>query len=101
MVGKVTVADMEAELRAILACEVHVQTNQGTYGADEACRKVGSGDPAFANREVYETVGGKFRSTGPMPDDAPGRMRHINASEMAEKRARCAELRRMIREAKK
>jgi hypothetical protein len=73
--------------------EVHVETNQGTYGANEACRKVGTGDPAFANREVYETVGGTRRETGPDANDAPGRMRKIGYDALRSLRAELKKLR--------
>ena len=82
-----TVAECEDRIAALLRIEVHTETNQGTYGASEACRKVGCGDPQFANREVYETVGGKRRETGPDEDDAPGRMRKIGYERLAELRA--------------
>lgn len=90
---------LKREIDAISRVEVHLETNQGTYGAGEACRKVGTGDPHFANREVYETVGGKRRSTGPDADDAPGRMRLIGTEEMSRLRKRLADLRAALAEA--
>ena len=99
-----TIMDLRREIAALEAVEVHVSTNQGTYGALEACRKIGSGDPRFANREVYETVGGARRETGPDEDCAPGRMRQINRQLLAGKRAELSQLRsrlgKMLREAR-
>lgn len=91
-------AEIAAEIAEIEAEEVHVETNQGTYGSAEAARKVGCGDPAFANREVYETVGGKRRETGPGAGRAPGYMRQINADYMARLRAEVADLRKTLRQ---
>lgn len=87
-----------AEIRELESREYLVATNQGTYSAQEACRKVGTGDPAFADRNVYETVGGKKRTTGPDHDDAPGRMREFpgNRQDMGADRKRLAELRKEL-----
>lgn len=53
-------------------------SNAGTFGPAEAVSKVGTSDPKFAERNVYEQVGtGKIRTTGPEQDNAPGRMRHF------------------------
>lgn len=86
-----------AEIEAVQKIEHHVETNEGTYGAVEACRKVGSGDPAFANRQVYETVAGERRATGPDEEDAPGRMRQLNRDSLAADRRRVADLRAELR----
>lgn len=93
-------AEIRAEIANLEKIEVHVETNQGTYGPTEAARKVGTGDPACANREVYETVGGTRREKGPSEEDAPGRMREINRTALAEYRTRLAELRKALRAAK-
>ncbi len=87
------VAEIEQEIAELETVEIHVETNQGTYGAEEACRKIGTGDPRAANREVYETVGGQRRETGPDEDRAPGRMRKINRKALADKRAALKRLR--------
>lgn len=92
-----TKIELQNEIDGLTACEVHMETNQGTYGASEACRKVGSGDPYFANREVYQTVGGQRREIGPDQNDAPGRMRSIGHEEMAEKKSRLADLKKQLR----
>lgn len=92
---------IQAEINALLRVEHMIETNDGTYGASEACRKVGSGDPAFATRRVYETVGGSRRSTGPDEADAPGYMRKINAEDMKADRKRLADLRAALRSATK
>jgi len=92
--------DLQREIDSLLRVEVHVETNQGTYGATEAGRKVGTSDPAFANREVYETVAGTRRETGPSEERAPGRMRRVNAGQMSRLRADLKHLRTRLREIK-
>ena len=91
---------IEAEIRDLARVEFLIETNSGTFGAAEACRKIGTGDPAFATRNVYETVGGNKRSTGPDEDDAPGRMRRINADSMSEYRGRLDRLKKLLRKTK-
>jgi hypothetical protein len=88
---------IEAEIRDLERVEILIETNEGTFGESEACRMVGTGDPAFATRRVYERVGGGKRATGPDEDDAPGRMRRINADSMSEHRQRLAGLRKLLR----
>lgn len=51
--------EIQAEINTLSSVEYLIETNDGTYGATEACRKVGSGDPMYATRRVYETVGAK------------------------------------------
>ncbi len=85
---------LNQEIEELKAVEVHVATNSGTFGATEACRKCGSGDPRIATRNVYETVGGTRRETGPDEDSAPGRMRKLNGEEMKGLRKRLAALRK-------
>lgn len=92
-------AELEAEIANLERIEVLVETNSGTFGPHEACAKVGTGDPAFATRNVYEAVGtGKRRATGPDEGDAPGYMRAGNTETMARHRKALAELRRRLRE---
>ena len=93
-------ADIRAEIADLLKIEVLTATNSGTYGASEACRKTGTGDPAFATRNEYETVAGAKRSTGPDADSIPGYMRPIGAAEMHDLRLRLADLRRELRSTK-
>jgi hypothetical protein len=95
-----TKGEIAAEIKALENVELLIETNQGTYDAAEACRKVGCGDPQFADRKVYETVGGKRRETGPDESRSPGYMRRINADQMSSSRQRLAELRKQIRSAK-
>ncbi len=66
--------EIQADINELRAVEYAVASNQGTYGAAEAGRKVGCGDPQFADRFIYETVGGNRRATGPDEADMPGRM---------------------------
>lgn len=85
------------EIVDIERVEVHVETNQGTYSGADAVRKCGTGDPAYANREVYETVGGSVRTTGPSEDCAPGYMRDCGRSRLSALRRRVAALRAALR----
>ena len=96
MTTTTTRRDLEQEAEALALVEYCVQTNEGTYGATEAGSKVGTGDPRFANRKVYETVGGTRRETGPDEQRAPGRMRSINRDALSADRKRLADLRRQI-----
>lgn len=89
-------AEDRREIEVLAGQEFLVETNQGTYGSAEAARRVGTGDPRFADRNVYETVGGSRRETGPSEDDAPGRMRRINAKALRKARERLARLRRSL-----
>lgn len=93
--------DLEREATALANERIMVATNQGTYGASEACRVIGCGDPQFANCDIYEVVG-----ETPMTDaqieskwNGVGRMR-IFRDAISEKRARLTELRREIRTAR-
>ncbi len=95
-----TRAEISDAIRALENTEVHVETNDGTYSAAEAQRKVRSGDPRYATRNVYETVGGKRRATGPDAADAPGRMRHLNTEQMRELRAKLSALQSDLAKAK-
>ena len=92
--------EIRAEIDNLMKIEVHVDTNQGTYGATEAVRKGGCGDPRFADREVYETVGGDKRETGPDADHASGRMRPIGSKTLSDYRKQVAALRAEMRKAK-
>ena len=92
--------EIQAEIDTIVKIEVHVATNQGTYSNHDAVRAVGVGDPALANREVYETVGGARRATGPSEEMAPGRMRRINTATLAGYRQTLAALRAELRTAR-
>lgn len=60
-----------------LSDDVLIRTNEGTFGATEACQKIGTGDPAFAVRRVYQRLNGSIYATGPAEENAPGYMRSI------------------------
>ena len=93
-------ADLERMADELAGAWVLVETNDGTFGGAEAARKVGTAQPQFAVRKVYEQVGtGKRRADGPGEDDAPGRMRQFNG-ELADKQRQLGELRRQIKEAR-
>jgi polyhydroxyalkanoate synthesis regulator phasin len=87
---------LEKEIKSLNAKEHLIATNEGTYSAVEAGRKCGTGDPAFANRHEYETVGGDTRSTGPDKADMPGRLRRMDTTELQEDRRRVKELRSQV-----
>ena len=93
-------ARIASEIHRLEAVEVHVATNDGTYGALEAGRCCGSGDPRFATRDMYETVGGGTRQTGPDYADMPGRLRWIGQEELRDLRKQVGELRRSLRGAR-
>lgn len=88
---------IQAEIDALRRVEYLVETNDGTFGGAEAFRKVGTGDPAFATRNVYESIGGTRRATGPSEDRAPGYMRSLNRRALAADRKRLADLERECR----
>ena len=88
-----TAQQIQKEINELLATEVCVGHNEGTYSAVEAGRKCGSGDPQFANRHEYETVGGEKRSTGPTAARMPGHMRYGGKARLAEYRQQLAALR--------
>lgn len=90
-------ATLNTEITTLATERVLVATNQGTYGSAEACRAIGTGDPKFANCDIYETVGGGRIVVGCSEDRAPGRMRHTNQATLAEKRKTLATLREQAR----
>lgn len=76
-----------------------IETNQGTYGGLEAVRMVGTADPRWANRDVYERLDGTRRVDGCADADrAPGRVRFLsaNAAALAAKRSEVRELERTL-----
>lgn len=93
-----TKTDLQKEIAALAAREIAVETNEGTYGASEACRAIGTGDPKFADYTIWERVGdGKRRVQGCDPQRAPGRARKLGLDDMAESRRRLADLRSQLR----
>lgn len=93
---------IEAEIATLSSVEYMVATNAGTYGPTEALRCVGCGDPEFATRKEYETVGGAKRATGPDLADVPGRMIRgpKTAAKLSADRKRLADLQAAIRSAR-
>lgn len=78
-----------AELRR----PVLVETNEGTFGATEAHRACGSGDPMFATYRVWEKIDGTRYRTGLRSDfQAPGYARSIPHDTAAARRGRVARL---------
>lgn len=88
--------DLQREAAALAAVEHMIETNDGTFSQQEACRAVGTADPAYATRRVYESVGGVRRETGPSEDRAPGRTRSLNRDALSADRRRLADLRKQI-----
>lgn len=88
---------IQAEINALEQVEHVIETNEGTYGLGDCQRAGVSGDPKFSTRNVYETVGGVRRESGPTIERTPGRMRRINCETMADDRKRLADLRRQMR----
>jgi hypothetical protein len=83
---------LDQQIAALATRWVQVGTNQGTYGAIEACQAVGCGSPEFADCNIYEQVGtGERRAEGCDPDRAPGRIRRSNA-ELSDCQRQLAEL---------
>lgn len=92
-----TKSEMEKQAEALANEEVLVETNAGTFGAGEAQRAVGTGDPAFAEYRIYERVGGgEPRKVGAEPETAPGYARPIGRDALAAKRAQLSQLRKAI-----
>lgn len=87
-----TLREIKAEIASLQRKEYLVATNAGTYSSREAQRSVGSGDPAVSTRNVYETVEGLKRATGPADDAAPGQMRNLSRAELTADHRRLAEL---------
>ena len=83
-----------ASIQALAAKEHLIETNSGTYGPEEARRKVGSSVPEVAERNVYETVGGRQREEGPGATSAPGRMRRLDRTALDEDREKLKALRK-------
>ncbi len=80
------------EIEALRCVEYLTETNEGTFGAHDCRRAVGSGDPAFGTYRVYESVSGTVRHTGCGKDRAPGYARRLNRDALAADRRRLAEL---------
>ncbi len=95
-----TRTEIQAEIDTLSRVEHLIETNSGTYGPGDVRRAGVAGDPQFSERNVYETVGGQRRATGPSEDRAPGRMRTINRETMAADRKRLAALKAALRSAK-
>lgn len=93
--------ELLAEIKSVAAEEIAVETNEGTFGATECCRKTGCGDPKFGNYTIYECVGTRERRVvGCDPDEAPGRARKLDRDDMAARRRHLSELQAQLRAAK-
>ena len=86
--------ELKTRIDELAEMEILVETNAGTYGADEAHRAIGVGDPQFADYRIFERVGDGQRTTyGCEPTRAPGRARKIGRAEINDRRAELARLR--------
>lgn len=81
--------------------EVLIETNEGTFGAEECCRVTGTGDSKFGNYSVYEQVGGGRRVEGCDPANAPGYPRKMNTDELKDQQKILKALRAELKEAAK
>jgi hypothetical protein len=77
-----------AELRA----DVMIETNEGTFSAQEALKKVGTGDPKFANYRIMESLDGGRRTIGCDPSKAPGRAIRGNVLSASDRRKEISRL---------
>lgn len=85
---------LEIEANELAAMECLVETNSGTFGATEACRKTGSGDAG--EYKIFARVGdGKRRVVGYDPANAPGYARHFG-TDLSDKQAKLRTLRSRI-----
>ena len=102
MATTINITAIDAEAKALANERVMVATNQGTYGASEACRKVGTGDPHFANCDIYEVVGDAPLSDAQLEKqfNGVGRLR-IFREAISEKRKQLTDLRRQISKARR
>lgn len=92
------IADLKKQADELSAMQILVETNEGTYGAEEARRKCGSGDPQFADYRIYECVGtGERRREGCDSERAPGNARFLNRQQLADAQSRLAKLRDEIK----
>ena len=92
-----TKSDLARQADELSKLECAVETNEGTFGASECCRAVGTGDPTFGNYTIYERVGdGDRRVVGCNPDQAPGYPRIFRDS-INERRADLAKIRQQLR----
>lgn len=89
-------ATIQAEIDALTSQEFAVETNEGTYGAAEAARATGTGDPRWNNYTIYEKISGARRVEGCDPAKAPGRARKLSRADLRAANKRFAELRKQI-----
>lgn len=93
---------VEAIRKAIRALEQQafvIETNAGTYGATEAQRATGTGDPKANDYQVWETVTGKREFSGCHKSRAPGYARYFRPAGLVEARKQLADLKRQLAEA--
>ena len=88
--------ELTEAIARMLDDEYVVETNEGTFGAAECCRKTGCGDPQFGHYTIYERLDGHRRVVGCEPKKAPGYPRRFR-DEINAARKQLAELRRELR----
>lgn len=92
--------NITAEIKR-LSADLLIETNEGTFSADECCRAVGSGDPVHGNYRIYETLAGNRRIEGCDPKDAPGYARRFKHQSAAQRRAEVKRLTALLAKADK
>ena len=90
--------EIREAIARMLDDEYVVETNEGTFGAAECCRKTGCGDPRYGNYTIYERLDGQRRVVGCEPKKAPGYARKFRDG-IAAARKSLAGLRRELRSA--
>lgn len=101
-----TIAQLEAEIARLSAEKICIETNEGTFGAEECGRAVGTGDPAYGTYRVMVLVAPTADDhpawrrgpvhVGPPKNVAPGYARRLNTELLAERRQHLADLRREL-----
>ncbi len=87
------------KLQDLYMTEVLIETNEGTFGAEEAMRKIGTGDPTFCTYRTYIRVGdGRQRTEGLDPAKAPGRARPLGWRQLRSLRSQLRALEAAMRE---
>ncbi len=91
-----TKQEIKSLIETLSGIEVVVEHNDGTFGATECQRAVGTGDPKYGLYTIYERVGdGKRRVEGCDPAKAPGYSRGTRA-DLNAKRAELKRLKSML-----
>jgi len=89
--------ELEQQAAELAASTIMVETNDGTFGAQEAIAKTRVGEPRYNVYRIFARVGdGHLSHEGPSPDKAPGYPRRYNGEELARRRSELKSLRAQI-----